>query len=317
MDQGIIRHPNGDLTVPARVHPGTRQSISSEDGMKRLEKGAPEWQEWRTYLDDLDTEFELYGYDIEDLFPIKRERLEQACRDYDRIEDYKRALNNFRKARGISSPDAQSEVDIDLSDEQQLKELVALLLNKWQCSLPNPESKYARPKNRDRVLKRFEKMTHGLHDWWQRYEEMLPGCDARLHTAEDAAIEECLELFDALCDVRVADEEKYKRKYSDVAASRTLYVMRPHFFVPWDSAIQDHLWYGGGCGHFYVRYLKRVRERLKELDEEFKVKGSGEPGSGLAWLLNEIPGQQSCTPVELMSKYYWGTVWKVEEVVRG
>ena len=309
MDQGIIRHPNGDLTVPARVHPGTRQSISSEDGMKRLEKGAPEWQEWRTYLDDLDTEFELYGYDIEDLFPIKWERLEQACRDYDDIADYNRALNSFRKARGISSPDAQSEADIDLRDEQQVKELIALFLNRWQCSLPNPESKYARPKNRDRVLTRFEKMTHGLHDWWQRYAEILPGCDARLHTAEDAEIEECLELFDALCDVPVADEEKYKRKYSDVAASKTLYVMRPRFFVPWDNAIQDHLRYGGGCGRSYVRYLKRVRDRLKELDEEFKVKGSGEPGSGLAWLLNEIPGQQSCTPVELMNKYYWATVW--------
>ena len=65
MDQGITRHPNGDLTVPARVHPATRQPISSEVGMKRLVKGTPEWQEWRTYLDDLDTEFELYGCDIE------------------------------------------------------------------------------------------------------------------------------------------------------------------------------------------------------------------------------------------------------------
>ena len=307
MDEGVIRHANGDLTVPARAQSDDGMLIG--DGMKRLEKGTPEWQEWRKFLDDLDTEFELYGVMVEDPpFAITREGLEKACRDYDAIADYNRALNSFRKARGISSPEAQSEADIDLGDEQQFKELVALFLNKWQCRLPNPESKYVKPKNRHRVLKRFEKMTHGLHDWWQRYEEILPGCDARLHTAEDAEIEECLELFDALCDVPVADDEKYKRKYSDVAASKTLYVMRPHFFVPWDNAIQDHLVYRGGCGHFYVRYLKRVRDRLKELDEEFKVKGSGEPGSGLAWLLNEIPGQQSCTPVELMSKYYWASV---------
>ena len=63
MDQGVIRHPNGDLTVPARAESDDGMTIG--DGMKRLEKGTPEWQEWRTYLDDLDTEFELYGYDIE------------------------------------------------------------------------------------------------------------------------------------------------------------------------------------------------------------------------------------------------------------
>jgi hypothetical protein len=67
--------------------------------MKRLVKGTPEWQECRTYLDDLDTEFELYGMNVEDVLPIKLEGLEKACRDYDRIEDYNRALNSFRKAK--------------------------------------------------------------------------------------------------------------------------------------------------------------------------------------------------------------------------
>jgi hypothetical protein len=62
MGEGIIRHPNGDLTVPARVQSDDGRLIG--DG-KRLVKGTPEWQEWRKYLDDLDTEFELYGYDIE------------------------------------------------------------------------------------------------------------------------------------------------------------------------------------------------------------------------------------------------------------
>lgn len=63
MGEGVIRHPNGDLTVPARAESNDGMLIG--DGMKRLEKGTPEWQEWRTYLDDVDTEFELYGVDIE------------------------------------------------------------------------------------------------------------------------------------------------------------------------------------------------------------------------------------------------------------
>ena len=63
MDEGVIRHPNGDLTVPARAESDDGMLIG--DGMKRLEKGTPEWQKWRRYLDDLDTEFELYGVDIE------------------------------------------------------------------------------------------------------------------------------------------------------------------------------------------------------------------------------------------------------------
>ena len=62
MDQGVIRHRNGDLTVPARAESDDGTTIG--DGMKRLVKGTPEWQKWRTYLDDLDTEFELYGVEV-------------------------------------------------------------------------------------------------------------------------------------------------------------------------------------------------------------------------------------------------------------
>ena len=56
----------------------------------------------------------------------------------------------------------------------------------------------------------------------------------------------------------------------------------------------------------YVRYLKRVRDRLKELDEEFME--CDVPGSGLERLLKKAPKQQSCTPVELTNKYYWAKV---------
>jgi hypothetical protein len=46
------------------------------------------------------------------------EDLEDACRDYDPIESYPLAVNNFRKARGIGSPDEQPAGAIDLCEEQ-------------------------------------------------------------------------------------------------------------------------------------------------------------------------------------------------------
>jgi len=159
---------------------------------------------------------------------ITLEDMKEACRDYDPIESYPLAVDNFRKARGISSPDAQSEADIDLCEEQQVQQLVAMFLNPWQCRLPNPESKVITPEKRPVVLGRFEKMTHGLHDWWERYAEVLPSVKVRLPTVADDEIERCLELFEALCDVRVADEVNYKGKcFGDVAASKTLHILRP------------------------------------------------------------------------------------------
>lgn len=233
--------------------------------------------------------------------------LRDACIKYHAIESYPLAVNNFRKARHIGEVDAQSAGDIDLREEQQVKELIALFLNPWQCRLPNPDGKNIKPEKLPLILERFKRTHLGLAAWWERYAETLPGLEARLLTADDGDIERCLELFEELCDVRIAVEVNYKRKYfGDVAASKTLYILRPHLFVPWDNAIQKTLEYTGGCGRFYVRYLKRVRDRLKELDEDFAE--SGVPGSGLAWLLNEIPGQQSCTPVELMNKFYWASV---------
>ncbi len=81
--------------------------------------------------------------------------------------------------------------------------------------------------------------------------------------------------------------------------------MSPQFFVPWDNDIESTLELSGGCGRFYVRYLKRVRGRLAELDRDFGRPDA--PGSGLARLIDELPGQSSCTAVELMNKHYWGS----------
>jgi hypothetical protein len=45
----VIRHSNGDLTVPARAE--SEDSSIIGDGEKRLVAGTPEWQEWHDYLE--------------------------------------------------------------------------------------------------------------------------------------------------------------------------------------------------------------------------------------------------------------------------
>ena len=45
----VIVHANGDLTVPMRAESEDGTVIG--DGMVRLTKGTPEWQEWHDYLE--------------------------------------------------------------------------------------------------------------------------------------------------------------------------------------------------------------------------------------------------------------------------
>lgn len=233
--------------------------------------------------------------------------LENACGTYDAVVSYARAVDNFRRSRGIYIKVDESQKLVDLGVEQHARDLIKLFLNPWQCRLPNPDKREHDPEKRRLIRERSKRMCSELAAWWERYAERLPKVESRLCEAEDDEIEACLEPFEALCDVRIANEVNYKRKYfGDVAASKTLYILRPHFFVPWDNAIQATLRYRD-CGRFYVRYLKRGRDRLIELDASFRE--SGVPGSGLDRLLShELAGQQSCTAAELLNKFYWASV---------
>jgi hypothetical protein len=79
------------------------------------------------------------------------------------------------------------------------------------------------------------------------------------------------------------------------AASKILYMLRPHFFLPWDELIRDKLVAADGTREQYVAFHTRARLRIAELIEDH---------GGEAALLAAID-QRNCTVVDAINKYCW------------
>lgn len=254
--------------------------------------------------------------------PLLVKDLAAACLDYERdAHNFTRAVHNFRQAVGIDVKVDETSLNIDLSRDEHCRHLISLFLNPWQCRLPNPERREMDQQRRELILERYARTYAGLADWWRSFHEMLPEVTERLVDASDDDLKRCVEPFEELCDVQVADEQLYKRKfYSEVAASKTLYILRPHFFIAWDDDTQKVLGFpsGGSCGRFYVRFLQRARGRMRELQElceksgglealpELAANEASELGSHIQsrWIDNIA----AATVAELFNKYYWVSV---------
>ena len=251
--------------------------------------------------------------------PLQIKDLASACLDYERdSHNYTRAVHNFRKAVGIDVGDVETFRKVDLSRDEHCRHLINLFLNPWQCRLPNPEKRETDLERRELILERYARTYPGLADWWHGFGEILPAASERLVDASDDDLKQCVEAFEELCDVQVADEQRYRRKsYGEVAASKTLYILRPHFFIAWDDDTQAAFGFpsGGSCGRFYVRFLKRARGRMQELRELCETSGGLEALPELVadeartlgghiesrWIENIA----ASTVAELLNRYYW------------
>lgn len=251
--------------------------------------------------------------------PLLIEDLAAACLKYERDpHNYTQAVHNFREALGIDVKVDETARNIDLSRDEHCRHLINLFLNPWQCRLPNPESNEKNQQKRELILERYARTYPGLADWWRSFHEMLPAASERLVDASDDDLKRCVEPFEELCDVQVADEQLYKRKsYGEVAASKTLYILRPHYFIAWDDDTQTAFGFpsGGSCGRFYVRFLKRARGRMQEL-RELCEKSSGlealpelaaEEARALGGHIESrwIENIAASTVAELLNRYYW------------
>jgi hypothetical protein len=252
--------------------------------------------------------------------PLLIADLSAACLAYELdLHNYTKAVRNFREAIGIDPGLDESSLQIDLARDDHCRHLIDLFLNPWQCRLPNPERRETDLQKRAQVLERYARTYAGLADWWLGSQESLPDPSLRLAAASDDDMKRCNDLYEALCDVQVADEKEYKRKaFGEVAASKTLYILRPHLFIAWDDDTQKFLGFpdGGGCGRFYVRFLQRARGRIWELRDECETRGAS-----LAELPRIVAAEASrldprvssrklddianSTVAELMNRYYW------------
>ena len=79
------------------------------------------------------------------------------------------------------------------------------------------------------------------------------------------------------------------------AASKILYILRPHFFLPWDQAIREKLRAGAGTGKQYADFLALAQEQIVDL---LGACGCEER------LLADVD-QRGSTVVEALNKYCW------------
>jgi len=220
--------------------------------------------------------------------PISAEVLGKRCAWYDKKEpSYNRSLAEYRTALRISVFDEESQRHLDLSAHGQSTLLIELLLNPWGCRLPKLESQH-----RATALDQVEA-------WWCGLDaDVLPTVSDRL-AADGTCLAQYAPVFRDLSErsVRVGGDS---HTWGPVAASKTLYVLRPHFFLAWDTNIRKALGRPHGTAEDYVHFLEQARVRLNELapdDESLKA------------LQKEI-SQPSCTAAEMLNKYCWSMTRK-------
>ncbi len=119
-------------------------------------------------------------------------------------------------------------------------------LNKWGCRLPAGNREHR------------ERLKDGLRAWWrQRPDDRLPPCHATLED-ENLDVSGIAVVFDALATIEVL-KARGRRRFGPVAASKTLYVLRPGVCLPWDTRIAEALGHRRRDGADYVAYLRDAR----------------------------------------------------------
>jgi len=203
--------------------------------------------------------------------PISLRELREACRKYDECTSYNESLERVRTRIG---PDMDLGRLRTATGEDPFECLIDFL-NQWGCRLPK-KSPQLRKQTKD-----------GLRAWWQQYARALPSRSERL--------------IDAPLDSdRVLTLYRQLRKgpygFGPASASKTLYVLRPKVFIPWDRKIRTALGHGEGPGDHYMQYLANARCDLIGADDRRERKRS---------CLDELESQLGCSAAELINKLYF------------
>jgi len=221
--------------------------------------------------------------------PISVKVLGQLCARYDRkAPSYNRSLGEYRTAVGISVSDEASQLHLDFAAYGQPTLLIELFLNPWGCRLPKLDSRH-----RLTALRQVE-------GWWKGLShDALPTVADRL-AMDRRDLSGYASLFGDLSKRNVRADGYPQHTWGPVAASKALYVLRPHYFLAWDTNIREALGRAEGSAEDYHHFLTKARERLGELapDDE-----------GLRALQSKI-SQPNCTAAEMLNKYCWARTRK-------
>lgn len=144
---------------------------------------------------------------------------------------------------------------------------------------------------------------NGIMNWYELNESKLPPPDRCLIDYDLSANRRTIiDLFDDLSNRLAAKKERDGQgidvRVGPVGAAKTLFVLRPNLFSPWDTPIYKKL--DLECdGSGYIDYLLKIQTELKEIKAELLI-------SGIAWsdLPTVLQKGHKAYP-KLIDEYFW------------
>lgn len=213
---------------------------------------------------------------------MKLAELSFACYVYSHMTDYDESYTRFLN-------DTRPQLDLN-----QRQHRMALLkwLNDWGC--------------RQFSIAHHELAAKEIWQWFRASDPQMFSADLTLLSLSDTDLAVIERAFAGLVGRTASLRRTKNRSESCVAigptgASKILFALRPLALIPWDDPIRKRFNYDGS-GRSYVEYLRRVKNNLRELEQDCKSKG---------FKLADLPsllGRPSPSLVKLVDEYFWVTV---------
>jgi len=212
---------------------------------------------------------------------MKLAHLRTACYLYNQFSDY--------DAKYLSLATKYPNLELNKTDQ-----VIALIewLRSWGC----------------RQFKKTDEKTsmNGIMKWYEINESKLPRAKECLTDYDLSANgKTIIGLFNDLSNRQAATKERGDQdidvRIGPVGAAKTLFVLRPNLFSPWDTPIYKKLnLEGDGSG--YIGYLSIIQKELKEVRAELL-------NSGIEWNdLSKILQKRHKAYPKVIDEYFWITI---------
>jgi len=213
---------------------------------------------------------------------MKLAELAFACYIYGKFAD---SNSSYLQFLDNTSP------QLDLNNENHR---IALLnwLNEWGC-------------------RQFAIAYHGLaseeiRSWFQDLGDQFFPLDKSLIDFSDYDFASVITAYTGLVN-RIASKRLSRNEgqsevtFGPTGTAKILFAIRPNAMIPWDDAMRTNFQLDGSAGD-YVKFLKKVRNNLEELNE-ICIR-SGHRLSDLP----ELVGKPKYSLTKLMDEYHWVTI---------
>lgn len=205
--------------------------------------------------------------------------LAYCCRLYEQLTDYDLSLKRVRDA-------TDGVVDLTRSVH---RDAVLKWLREWGC--------------RQFALQDHKMSSESLREWASEWEPRLPATTEHLAEFGESELQRARDAYAALwvkpASYARGGQRDYLKTVGPVGAAKTMYILRPLAFPPWDRKIFGSLGYATGAPHEYGEYLRSVKADLIEVANEAGVSVEQLP---------ELVGRPEQSPVKLVDEFNWVAV---------